>query len=634
MYGETFFFQAFIYLAAAVVSVPLAKRLGLGSVLGYLIAGVAIGPFGFGLVGREGQDVMHFAEFGVVMMLFLVGLELQPALLWRLRGPILGLGGLQVGVSAVVLGTIAALAGLGLRAGLGVGMILALSSTAIVLQTLSEKGLMGTSAGQSSFAVLLFQDLAVIPMLALMPLLAGAGAGREAPDAAATHAGGWIAELPAWGRTLVVLGAVALVILGGRFLVRPAFRFIARTRLREIFTAAGLLLVVGIALLMSAVGLSPALGTFLAGVLLATSEYRHELESDIEPFKGLLLGLFFIAVGASIDFALVAARPGLVAGLVAGLLAIKFAILLALARGFRMGLEQSLLFAFALAQGGEFAFVLFSFATQTGLLEASAASPLVAVVALSMAATPLLMLGHEKLVQPRVMTREREARPADAIDEQNAVIVAGFGRFGHIVGRLLTANGVGCTVLDVDSDHVELLRKLGLKVFYGDASRHDLLEAAGAARARLLVVAVDGREKRLEIIRTAQKHFPNLEILTRARNRDEAYELLEAGVQHVWRDTLDSSLALGVEALRRLGFRAHRAVRAARTFRVHDEASVRELSRMRHDRKAYLVRARQTIEDLERLMREDRVELPAERDLAWDTTSLRAEIARAEDAGS
>ena len=625
MHGEGFFFQAFVYLTAAVISVPVAKRLGLGSVLGYLVAGVAIGPFVLGLVGREGHDVMHFAEFGVVMMLFLVGLELQPARLWRLRAPILGLGGLQVGVTAAVIGAVGLAAGLPFRTSLAVGMILSLSSTAIVLQTLSEKGLLKTDAGQSAFAVLLFQDIAVIPMLAILPLLGAGGAGGEA------HGTSWVEALPGWAQTLVVLAAVAGIVLAGRFLVRPMFRFIAGARLREIFTAAALLLVIGIALLMTRVGLSPALGTFLAGVVLADSEYRHELEGDIEPFKGLLLGLFFIAVGASIDFSLVLSRPGLVGGLVAALIAVKLVVLAALGRSFRMSLDQNMLFAFALAQGGEFAFVLFSFAGRHGVVAADVAAPLVAVVALSMALTPLLVLVDERLLQPRLGTREREERESDAIKHgvergDAPVIMAGFGRFGSIVGRFLRATGVQATMLDHDSDHVDLLRRLGFKVFYGDASRLDLLHAAGAVRARLLIVAVDEPDKILDIVAVSRRHFPGLPIMARAISRGHAYELLDAGVDHVYRETLDSSLRLGVEALRMLGRRAHQVHRAARTFRRHDERSLRELARLRHDRASYFNLARQRIQELEDALESERAGPDdAIRDAGWDTTSLREE---------
>lgn len=637
MHGQGFFYQAFVYLAAAVIAVPIAKRLGLGSVLGYLIAGMAIGPFGLGLIGAEGEDVMHFAEFGVVMMLFLIGLELEPRLLWRMRGPILGVGGLQVGVTSVVLAATGLLFGLPWQTALAVGMTLALSSTAIVLQTLNEKSLMQTDGGQSSFAVLLFQDIAVIPMLALLPLLAlpagraadaegGAGNGAEAAYGVdAAHATTWVEGLPAWEQTLVVLLAVAAIVVAGRYLLRPVFRVIAGTRLRELFTATALLLIIGIALLMTQVGLSPALGTFLAGVVLANSEYRHELESEIDPFKGLLLAVFFIAVGASVDFQLIRGQPGLILGIVGILLAVKFGVLFALGRFFRMGLDQNFLFAFSLAQGGEFAFVLFSFATQNGVISEVVTAPLIAAVAVTMALTPVLMLVNERLIQPRFGTRRSVERPPDEIHSQSPVIIAGFGRFGSIVGRYLRAAGVQPTVLEYDSDRVELLRRLGLQVFYGDASRKDLLEAAGAGGARLLVVATEDHPQTLDIVETAQKHFPHLTLLVRAGGRPEAYELLDRGVEHVYRETLDTSLRVGIDALRALGRRAHQAHRVARTFRVHDEESVRDLGRMRHDRKAYFSAARERIESLEELLLSE-IHAPADdRDAGWDTESLREE---------
>jgi len=616
-----FLSQAFVYLLAAVVMVPVAKRLGLGSVLGYLLAGVVIGPFGLGLLGTDGQDVMHFAEFGVVMMLFVIGLELEPSLLWRLRGPILGLGGLQVTVTTAVVAAIALAVGVPWQGAVAIGMTLSLSSTAIVLQTLQEKGLMKTAGGQSAFAVLLFQDIAVIPMLALIPLLA-VGHGTEA--GAAHQATTLVSELPAWARTLAVLGAVVVIVTGGRYLGRPFFRLMAGTRLREVFTAAVLMLVTGIALLMSQVGLSPALGTFLAGVVLANSEYRHELESDIDPFKGLLLGLFFIAVGASIDFALVGSRPGLILGLVAAVVTVKFLVLLGLGRFFGLGHDQSTLLAFALPQVGEFAFVLFSFAAQEGVLDGRITSPLVAVVALSMAVTPLLLLVNERLVQPRLGTRLAASREPDAVSEESPVLIAGFGSFGATVGRLLRANGVRTTVLDHDSDRVDLLRRMGLKVYYGDATRHDLLHAAGAGRARFLVIALDRPDKTLALVHTAQKHFPHLVILARAFDWDDAHDLVEAGVPHVYRDSLDTSLRLGSDTMRLLGFRAHQSVRAAQKFRRHDEESLHELTGHRRE-KDYLSAVRRRIEELEQMLQADLGEPDLRRDMGWDAESLREE---------
>lgn len=625
---DGFFYQAFIYLSAAVIAVPIAKRLGLGSVLGYLIAGIAIGPYGLALIGEEGEDVMHFAEFGVVMMLFLIGLELQPSLLWRMRGPILGMGGLQVAVTTGVVMAIAMMVGLTWNISLAIGMILALSSTAIVLQTLNEKGLMKTDTGNSSFAVLLFQDIAVIPMLAVLPLLALSATNASIPSADGHSS--WISGLPVWQQTFVLVGAVAGIVLGGRYITRPFFRFIASTRLREVFTAASLLLIIGIALLMSSVGLSPALGTFLAGVVLAGSEYRHELESDIEPFKGLLLGLFFIAVGVSIDFSLISEQPDLILSLVGLLIVVKLVVLLILGKVFRMGLDSNILTAFALAQGGEFAFVLFSFAIQEGVIPVQIAAPLIAVVALSMAATPLLMIIAERLILPRVGTLEKEEeREADEIHGENPVIIAGYGRFGTIVGRLLNANGIGTTVLDLDADNVDMLRKLDMKVFYGDASRHDLLKSAGADEAKLIVLAIDDTEKTLEIVSTVRKHFGHLEIMTRAGNRLESYKLLDAEVPHVYRETFDTSIRLATDAMQLLGSHPYQAHRAARIFRRRDEADLLELASMRGDPGAYITTARQRIQDMERTLTNERENPEEQRDIGWDSESLRADFGEA-----
>jgi monovalent cation:proton antiporter-2 (CPA2) family protein len=610
METEALLFQAFIYLFAAVVSVPVAKRLGLGSVLGYLLAGVAIGPYVLGLVGHGGGGVMHVAEFGVVMMLFLVGLELRPNLLWRLRGPILGTGGMQVILTTLAITVLALFAGMTIQQALAIGMIFSASSTAIALQTLSEKGLLTSKGGQTSFSVLLFQDIAVIPILALLPLLA-------VSNNAGIHTLNQHSGEPPWLRGLIVLGVVVAIVLGGRFLIRPVFRYLASIRLQEIFTAAGLLLIVGIALAMQKVGLSPALGTFLAGVVLAESEFRHELESDIGPFKGLLLGLFFISVGASIDLPLVKERPLLIAGLVFGLLLVKFLLLLLIGKITKLEKSQYFTFAFALAQGGEFAFVLISFAAQNQVLNESMGNTLVATVALSMVISPFLFTINEKLVQPRFSSRLPE-READEIDEKdNPVILAGFGRFGHIVGRVLNLKGVRTTVLDLDADQVALVRKLGLKVFYGDASRLELLRAAGADKAKLLVVAVGEEETSLLIIETAQKHFPNLKILARAFGRDHAYRLVEQGVENIFRETLGSALDLSVAALRALGFRAYEAQRTARFFRDYDEQSVRALAPYAKNEKELISQTRERIQTLDQLMETER-SLVRQPDSGWE----------------
>jgi CPA2 family monovalent cation:H+ antiporter-2 len=622
---NTFFLQALLYLTAAVICVPIAKKLGLGSVLGYLIAGILIGPFVMGFIGEEGQDIMHFAEFGVVMMLFLVGLELEPSLLWRMRKAIAGLGGLQVGITAVVFTGLSAMLGMTWAESVAIGLTLALSSTAICLQTLNEKGLMKTSAGQNSFAVLLFQDIAVIPILAFMPLLAVhemAHSSDHAHGASLSLVEGWAG----WLQTLAVLAAVGLIVWGGPRVVRPLMQVVARTRLRELFTASALLIVVAITVLMILVGLSPALGTFLAGVVLANSEYRHELESDIEPFKGLLLGLFFIAVGASIDFELILAHIGTVAGLVFGVMLLKIAVMFPLGKAFRMGTDQALVFAVGLGQVGEFGFVLLSFIDQQGVLGEETVSMLMAVVTCTMALTPLFNLVNERFIIPSVGTKEiDQEREPDEIEEENPVIIAGFGRFGNIAGRFLRANGVGTTVLDIDSDRVEILRKLDMKVYFGDATRYDMLHAAGAEKAQLIIVALDDPNKNLEVVATVKKHFPHLHILMRAKDRPDYYQFLDEGLLHIYRETLDSSLRLGVDALKLLGHRAYRATRAARTFMKHDEKALKHLAAVRGDRKKYLSTAREKIAELEDLMLADLQDEALYYDEGWDAESLRQE---------
>ena len=610
MHGDGFFYQAFVYLLAAVVSVPIAKKLGLGSVLGYLTAGVVIGPFALGLVGAEGQDVMHFAEFGVVMMLFLVGLELQPSLLWKLKAPILGMGGLQVGATAGVIAVVGLALGFAWQVTVAVGLILALSSTAIVLQSLAEKGLMKTPGGERCFSVLLFQDISVIPVLAILPMLAVS----TIAGADGSHDG--IGALPGWQQALIVAALIGLIVVGGKLLIRPAFRLIAATRLREVFTAAALLLVIGIALAMQKVGLSPALGTFLAGVVLAESEYRHELESDIEPFKGLLLGLFFIAVGASIDFTFLRENPQLVTQLVVGLVAVKLLVLAVVGRLFRLEWSQNFLFTFALAQGGEFAFVLFSFATQNGVLSPEIANPLVATVALSMAATPLLMILNEKFIQPRFAVPKQQE--ADLIEEQHPVIIAGYGRFGHIVGRMLKANGINATVLDLDPEQIETLARFGMKVFYGDAARLDLLHTAGLDGAKLLILAIDDPEKCNGLVEAVRQRHPEIVILARAHSLHHAYELTQTGANQVFRETLDSAVTMGEEALKAVGFRSYQAHRAGRIFRKHERTAMGSLLKMWEEGESFWDHAREHVSELERMMQQDQIDFAEAMDHAWE----------------
>lgn len=621
MHEGDFFQQALVYLAAAVISVPIAKKLGLGSVLGYLLAGIVIGPFGFHLIGEEGQDVMHFAEFGVVMMLFLIGLELRPSLLWKMRIPILGLGGAQVGLTALIVLGLGILTGLSWQAALAIGLTLALSSTAIVLQTLNEKNLAKTTGGKNVFSVLLFQDIAIIPILAFLPLLAVLPP-DPAIQALSKEQHIWTSGLPGWGQTLVVFGAITGIVLAGNFIISPLFRIIAKTGLREIFTAAALLLVISIAILMTKVGLSPALGTFLAGVLLAQSEYRHELETDIEPFKGLLLGLFFMAVGASVDFHLIGSKPMVIAQLVIGLILLKFIVLFIIGKLFRMGLDNNFLFAFSLAQGGEFAFVLFSFAVNHQVLESDTANTLIAVVALTMALTPLIMLLNEKLIQPRFGTKEKSSRPEDAIDEENPIIIAGFGRMGSVIGRFIQSCGMKATYLDIDPDNVDFLRRLGLKVYYGDASRADLLQAAGAEKARILIIAVNDPDKTTEIAETAKKKFPHLEIFSRALDWDNAYDLYDLEIPHVYKETFETAMRIATDAAGSLGYRKHQVTRLAKKFKKIDEDAIKQFAVTRRANKSYLQDVKQHYEDLENLMLMEQENIQKDKDLGWDASSL------------
>jgi len=596
---SNFFTQAFVYLAAAVLAVPLARRLGLGSALGYLFAGVVIGPYVLGLVGENSQDVLHFAEFGVVLMLFLVGLELNPAKLWRMRVPILGLGGSQVVFTALAVSFVAYLLGLDWQAATAIGLIFSLSSTAIVLQTLDEKGWIKTQAGKGGFSVLLFQDIAVIPILAVLPLLSPVGVSGSMQDAvSASHPYGWL-------EGSLILGVVFAIVIGGRFLTRPVFRWIAASRSTEVFMATALLLVTGITLAMEFVHLSPALGTFLAGVVLAESEYRHELEANIEPFKGLLLGLFFISVGASIDFRLVVESPGLVLGLVLLLIGIKFPVLLLLGRIFRLRLADNLMFAFVLAQGGEFAFLLFSYATQTRVLESDLANLMIVVVALSMMFTPLMIIFYERWVKPRFASCVSPPKDEEIDEDDNPVIIAGYGRFGQIVSRLLNADGIRTTLLDQDASQIEMTARFGNKVFYGDPGRVELLRAAGADKASLLVVAFSDREKTVRLVETVKKNFPTLKILARAYDRPHAYQLMAAKADVVIRETFGSALQMGEQALKLLGSDETRANRVMNLFKQHDEAGLRKMYELWGDDKAYGLRIRQELRELEKVLLDD-----------------------------
>ncbi|MGZ8288051.1 MAG: glutathione-regulated potassium-efflux system protein KefC [Telluria sp.] len=580
--------NAMVYLAAAVAAVPLAKKLGLGAVLGYLLAGMAIGPWGLRLIS-EVEDILHFSEFGVVLLLFVIGLELEPKRLWSLRRRIFGWGGAQVGGVAAALCLAAVAAGIEWKVALIAALGLSLSSTAIALATIQERNLMSTPTGQAGFSILLFQDIAAIPMIALVPVL-----GIAAAEGSGMY----------WPGALRVAGVIIALVVGGRYLVRPALRIIAKTGMREIFTAFALLLVISIALLMQWVGMSMALGAFMAGVLLADSEYRHALESDLEPFKGLLLGLFFIAVGMSVDFGVFLAQPWLILGLVAGFLAIKLAALYWLARLIDIPPSQRALFAFVLSQGGEFAFVVFGAAATAKVYSANVASILVVVVALSMVATPLLLMLHDKVIGPRF--RNDKSRPADRIDTgDDHVIIAGFGRFGQIVGRLLNANRIQLTVLDHDPDQIDLLRKFGFKVFYGDATRIDLLHAAGAAKARALVLAIDDIDDSLALAEAVRRDFPHLPILARARNVTHYYQLMDLGVTVIERETFESALQLGSRVLVELGFGASRARRAALKFRRHNKTSLDAVYPFYKDQQQYVSMAKRARDELHEMFARD-----------------------------
>ncbi|HTP73389.1 MAG TPA: glutathione-regulated potassium-efflux system protein KefC [Burkholderiaceae bacterium] len=544
-----------VYLAAAVIAVPLARYAGLGSIIGYLVAGIAIGPFGLKLVS-DPQSMLHFAEFGVVLMLFLVGLELEPRRLWAMRRPIFGWGSLQLVGSAALMFGAAVACGIGWRLAVVGSLGLAMSSTAIGLAVLNERNLTSTTAGQGVLSVALLQDIAAIPILALVPLLGGGAHDGSAVDT--------------WVEAARALGVIAAIVFGGRLLLRPMLRWIARSETPEIFTAAALLLVVAIATLMQSVGLSMALGAFLAGVLLAESEYRRELETDLEPFKGLLLGLFFIAVGMGIDFHVVMQHPGLIVGLVAAFLALKALVLWGMTRAMPIPLAERSVFVVLLTQGGEFGFVVFQAATQGRVIEPETASLLVAVVALSMLLTPLLLLASDRWWAAHLQSHKVEPTAHRLEAPQTApVIIAGFGRYGQIVGRLLFGNGLSATVLEHDADQVETTRRFGWQTYYGDATRLDLLRVAGAAQAKVLVVAIDDVEQNLALVDLAREHFPQLAIVARARNARHWTQLYQRGVQHIERETLDAALMSGRSVLELLGFEPHRARTLAQRFRRH-----------------------------------------------------------------
>lgn len=618
-----FLLSAIIFISAAILFVPVAKKLGMGSVLGYLIAGIVIGPYLLGFIesGVQGQDIMHTTEFGVVIMLFLIGLELDPENLWKMRDLILRVGLSQVLVTSALIFGIAIYLGVDWKVSLAVSLSMALSSTAIVLSSLKEKSQLGSPVGKMSFGVLLMQDIAVIPILAIIPLLATAGA-EIVTD---THGeAGLIDSLPTWAQTLSIFGAIGIIILLGKYGFGPLLKWVSKTHLRELFTASALLIVFGISWLMQVVGLSPALGAFIAGVILANSPYRHALESDLEPFKGLLLGVFFMAVGATINFNLILGDPATIISITLGIMLVKTLVLLLIGRLRKLSLGQNLSFAIGLSQVSEFSFVTYAFALQFGVIDPALSDQLMAITALTMTFTPMASLILDKMIIPKLTIEDPiSGKEEDVIHEKNQVILLGFGNFGSTVGRFLRANGVECTILDYDPDRIDFLRKMGFKVYFGDGSQVNVLKTAGAEEAKILISAIDTPSQTLQVIEICKEHFPHLEVLVRAKNRYDAYELMENGVRNIYREHLDTSVRMGEDVLRKMGFRAHTIHRLAAQFKKYDEDSLRILVNYKNDEGEYIQNAKKHIEQQENLLSGELMKKFSLNDHAWDSDSLK-----------
>lgn len=612
--------NALIYLGSAIVCVPVAKKLGIGSVLGYILAGVLIGPYVFGWVGHEGEDVMHTAEFGVVMMLFIIGLELSPQLFWKMKNRILGLGGWQLLASALALFPVFYfLFSFTFNASLALAISFGMSSTAIVLQTLKERSIEKTEAGQSSFSVLLLQDIAVIPVLAILPLLAGVETAKSevSPNLIIaffqTHS------------TITIAAAVLVIFLAGRFLINPFLHYIGRTNIRELFTASALFIIIGVSWLMTQVGISAALGAFMAGVLLANSEFRHELESDIAPFKGVLLGVFFTAIGATINFDVIVNEPLKILLAVSAIMFLKSLVLFVVGKRYKISLPQNILFALLLSQAGEFVFVLLTSIRQFQLLDEGQTDFFMAVTTISMMVSPILLFIFEKFISTYLARKAPEEKKYRVeIEEEHSVIIAGFGHFGSTIGRFLKANHIKATFLDSDSDRVQLLRQMGFNVYYGDATRLDLLEAAGAARAKILISAIDSPEKTMELAELARRHFPQLKLFLRAKNRFDAYELLEKEFEHVHRESLHSSVYMAVDVLAELGYRKYTLMRKANDFIKYDTLAMRRLAKEKGNVEQYIHRVREEIAEQEVLLDEDKKFVEIFTDNAWDNTPLKS----------
>ncbi len=613
-------FEAIVFLAGAVVAVPIAKRFGLSAVLGYLIAGILIGPYVLGFVGEEGDDILHFAEFGVVMMLFLIGLEIEPKNFWRMRKAIIGMGGAQVALTMAAAYGGFMLLGYEWRVALTIAMAIALSSTAITLQSIKENGLWNTTYGASSFAILLFQDIIVIFMIGALPLLS---TGPVAVDDGHGGGEGLLSGFPTWVQTIAIPVSVAIVVVAGRYLIVPMLRRVATARVRELLTASALLIVLSISFLMEQVGLSPALGAFLGGVVLANSEFKHELESTLEPFKDLLLGLFFMAVGASINFIVIQDNPLMISGLLLGTVFLKAVVLYVVGLLFNMKTDQRILLTVGLAQIGEFAFVLLSFAFGLHIIDKEVMDMMLVVTALTMTVTPILSIVTDRLILPRVGTLQEEKHAVDHIAKTHKVILAGFGHFGSSVGRFLRASGIEATILDNDSNRVDLLRKMGFEVYYGDATRLALLESAGIADAKLFISALDEPDAVSELVELLQHKYPQVKLMVRAKDRYHAYDLINMGVEHIYRESLDTSVRMAADALHELGHRKYTAYRQAQKFIKSDDEAIRRLAKEKRNSEEYIFLAREEISLQEKILEEDIKRGLIEDDHHWDSEQMK-----------
>ncbi|WP_405567280.1 monovalent cation:proton antiporter-2 (CPA2) family protein [Polaribacter sp. Asnod6-C07] len=614
-------FEAIMFLAGAILCVSIAKKLGLSSVIGYLLAGVLIGPYVFGFIGEEGDDILHFAEFGVVMMLFLIGLEIEPKNFWNMRKTILGMGGIQVGGTMLVTYILFTLLGFEFKVALVIAMAVALSSTAIAMQTIKEKGLMDTTFGTSAFSILLFQDIIVIFMLGFIPLLANPDEGVSTD----THSDSvsLIQNLPMGFQTLAIILSVVIIIVAGKFLIVPMLRKVAKTGVRELLIAAAFLIVFGISFLMEFVGISPALGAFLGGVVLSNSEFKHELESTLEPFKNLLLGLFFMAVGASINFIVIAKNPLTIGGVLIAIIIIKALVLFITGKVFKLKLDQNLLLTFGLAQIGEFAFVLLSFAFGLNILEQEQMDMLLVITALSMSLTPIISMINERLILPKIGTKESVQRPMDHIAKSQKIILVGFGHFGSTIGRFLRSHGVEATILDHDSNRVDFLRKMGFEVYYGDATRVDLLESAGIAEAKIVICATNKIEVSKAISNLVLEKYPHVELMIRTKNRYDAYELLNLGHTNIYRESLDTSLLLARDVLSKMGFRKYTLNRQIQNFKKYDEDSLRRLAQEPNRGENYIFKAREELKQQEEFLNEDFKRGVVDFDNHWDSEQIK-----------